>query len=79
MNLVPLPAATTTLTNAAITSQPVFEAFQNPMYMEIGLIIAALAVLFIIGLITHVFDVLRGHGFYTRDVITGHPKYQKFQ
>ena len=46
--MLPLPAATTTITNIQPTSQPVMEAFMPYAYMEIGLFIGALVVVFII-------------------------------
>lgn len=48
--MLPIPQASTTLTNTLETSQPVFDAFKPYAYMEIGLIIGALAIVFIIAI-----------------------------
>lgn len=45
--MLPIPAATTTLANMQTTSQPMLTAFLPYGYMEIGLILGALAVVFI--------------------------------
>lgn len=46
--MLPLPAATTTLSNLKDTSQPVFNAFIPYGYMEIGITVGALLVVFLI-------------------------------
>jgi len=46
--MLPIPAATTTLANMAITSQPVFDAFTPYMYLDIGLIFGSTAIIFMI-------------------------------
>jgi hypothetical protein len=48
--MLPLPAATTTLANTLETSQPVLNAFLPYGYMEIGIIIGALLIIFIIAI-----------------------------
>jgi len=77
--MLPIPAASTTLDNMLVTSQPVFNAFMPYGYMEIGIIIAVVIVIFIIGIFSHAFEVLLGRGFYAKDVATGRPTYQKYQ
>lgn len=52
--MLPIPAATTTLANMQGTSIPVFGAFIPYGYMEIGLILGALAIVFIIGIIADI-------------------------
>ncbi len=46
--MLPLPAATTTLTNTLVTSQPVFDAFKPYGFFELGVIIAAVVILFLV-------------------------------
>lgn len=47
--MLPIPAATTTLANTLQTSQPVLNSFMPYGYMEIGIFLGALVVVFIIG------------------------------
>ena len=48
--MLPIPAATTTLSNTLQTSQPVFNSFIPYGYMEIGVMVAGFVVLFIIAI-----------------------------
>lgn len=57
--MLPIPAATTTLANTAETSQPVFDAFKPYAFMEIGLIVGALAIIFIIGVMAGIPEKIR--------------------
>lgn len=62
--MLPLPAATTTLENTLTTSQPVFDAFKPYAYMEIGLLIGALVIVFIIAIFWSSIRRLFGHTTY---------------
>jgi len=81
--MLPIPQATTTLAGMAEQSQPVFNAFIPYAYLEIGIIIGVLVILFIIGIFTntfsHLYHAFKGDGFYTQDVITGTTKYQNYK
>jgi len=57
--MFPLPAATTTLANTLQTSQPVLNTFLPYGYAEIGIIIASLAIVFIISVFAGIPEKLR--------------------
>lgn len=59
--MLPIPAATTTLTNTLVTSQPVFNEFIPYGYMEAGIIIGALVIGFIISIFAGIPQKLSAH------------------
>lgn len=57
--MLPLPAATTTISGMAVTSQPVFDMFNQPMYLEVGVLIASVLIILIIMVLTDIPQHLR--------------------
>lgn len=57
--MFPIPSATTTLANTLEVSQPVFDSFIPYGYMEIGVLVGALVIVFIILVFSGAMEKLR--------------------
>lgn len=82
--MLPVEAATTTLANIAPTSNAVLPAFLPYGYMEIGIGIAVIMILFIIYVFGNaikslLFGIGDHPGMYSRNVQTGRWEKTKFQ
>ena len=72
--MLPLPAATTTIANMSVTSQPVLNAFLPYGYLQVGVFLGALLIIFLI----YVFwDALSALMFHIRALIA-HKSVRKF-